>query len=124
MNVLKSLAGAICGCLVFAVTAVALGQVSGRNLHAAQPLWFVGLTTAYGMLFASLGALLATRIAPHRGWSVIGMTALLVAGAAGSLIASPTTDAQGSQWAALIVMAPSACLAPARTRAGSVTVGD
>ena len=110
---------------MFALTAVALGQVSGRNLHAAQPLWFVGLTTVYGMAFAALGALLATRIAPHRGWSVVGMTALLVAGAAGSLIASPATDAQWSQWAALIVMAPSAFLAPQILgRARSVTVGD
>jgi uncharacterized membrane protein YhaH (DUF805 family) len=112
MKVVQSIVGAVCGYLVFALTAVALGQVSGRNLHAAQPLWFVGLTTIYGMVFGGLGALLATRIAPHRGWAGLAMTGLLVAGAAGSLIASPATDAQWSQWTALVFMAPSAFLAP------------
>ena len=57
-------------------------------------------------------ALLATRIAPHHDWSVMGMTGLLVAGAAGSLIASRATDAPWSQWTALMFMAPSACFAP------------
>lgn len=112
MNALKALGAAICGYLVFALTGVALGEVSGRNLHAAQPLWFMSLTTLYGMVFAGLGGLLAIRIAPHRGWSVHVMTTLLVAGAVGSLIGSPPADARWSQWTALIFMAPSAFLAP------------
>lgn len=111
MKALRAVGGAICGYLIFAVTGVALGQLSGRNLHATQPLWFVGLTTVYGVLFASLGALLAARIAPHRNWSVNLMAGLMVAGAAGSLIASPATDARWSQWAALLFMTPSALMA-------------
>lgn len=38
---------------------------SGRDLHAVQPLWFVILTTIYGMLFAGLGAIIAARLAPR-----------------------------------------------------------
>jgi uncharacterized membrane protein YhaH (DUF805 family) len=112
MRILKAIGAAIGGYLVFALTAVALGQLSGRNLHAAQPAWFVGLTTVYGMVFAALGAILAARVAPHRGWAVTIMTSLVVAGAVGSLIASPATDARWSQWMALLFMAPSALLAP------------
>ena len=121
MKVLRAIGAAFCGYLVFALTGVALGQFSGRNLHAAQPLWFIGLTTVYGVIFAGLGAILANRIAPHRNWAVILMTGLLIAGAVGSLIASPAADARWSQWAALLFMAPSALLAP-RLRASLVTI--
>lgn len=112
MKVLRAVGGALCGYLIFALTGVALGQLTGRNLHAAQPLWFMGLTAVYGMFFAGLGGLLANRIAPHRAWAVMLMTGLLVAGAAASLVSSPATDARWSQWAALLLMAPSALLAP------------
>lgn len=98
--------------MVFGLTAVALGQVSGRDWHAVQPAWFVGLSTVYGMMFAGVGAILADRLAPHRGWAVFIMTGLLVAGATGSMIASPAADARWSQWMALLFMAPSALLAP------------
>lgn len=112
MNILKAIVGAICGYLIFAVTGVALGQLTGRNLHADQPLWFMAITTVYGMLFAGLGALLASKVAPHRNWSVLLMTALLVAGATASLLTSPAADARWSQCAALLFMAPSALIAP------------
>ena len=56
MKVLGAILGALCGYLIFALTAVALGVLTGRNLHAAQPLWFVALTAGYGVLFAGLVA--------------------------------------------------------------------
>jgi hypothetical protein len=112
VRVIRAILGALAGYLVFAVTGVALGVLSGRNMHAAQPLWFVALTAGYGMVFAGLGGLVASRIAPHRGWAVIGMTGLLALGAALSLVTSPAADATWSQWTALLLMAPSACLAP------------
>ena len=73
---------ALSAAILFALTGVALGVLSGRNLHAAQPLWFVALTASCGVLFAGLGGLAASRIAPHRGWAVVGMTCLLALGAA------------------------------------------
>ena len=112
MKILRAFLGAVSGYLIFAITGVALGVLSGRNMHAPQPLWFIALTAAYGVLFAGLGGLVASRIAPHRGWAVAGMTALLVLGAAVSLITSPAADARWSQWSALLLMAPSAYLAP------------
>ena len=57
MKVLRAILGALCGYLIFAVTGVALGVLSGRNLHTAQPLWFVALTAGYGVLIAGLGGL-------------------------------------------------------------------
>ncbi|AMY09127.1 hypothetical protein LuPra_02340 [Luteitalea pratensis] len=112
MNVLRAIFGALCGYLIFAITGVALGALTGRNLHAVQPLWFVALTAGYGVCFAGLGGLVASRIAPHRGWAVVGMTCLLALGAAASLVSSPAADARWSQWSALLLMAPSAYLVP------------
>jgi hypothetical protein len=98
MQVIRAMLGAFCGYVIFALSGVALGVVSGRNLHTPQPLWFIALTAGYGVLFAGLGGLVASRIAPHRGWAVLGMTCLLALGAAASLVASPAADARWSQW--------------------------
>jgi uncharacterized membrane protein YhaH (DUF805 family) len=120
MRVLRAILGALSGYMIFALTGVALGLLSGRNMHAAQPFWFVALTAVYGVLFAGLGGLVASRIAPHRGWAVTGMACLLVLGAAVSLLTSPPADARWSQWSAILFMAPSAYLVPrllARPRA-------
>lgn len=111
MRVLRAICGALAGYVIFAGTAVALGAMTGRNLHAPQPIWFIVVTAAYGVLFAALGGLLADRIAPHRRWAVTGMTLLIGLGAAASLIASPREDARWSQWCALLLMAPGAYLA-------------
>jgi RsiW-degrading membrane proteinase PrsW (M82 family) len=54
VTLIRAILGALCGYLIFALTGVALGLLSGRNMHAAQPLWFVVLTAAYGVLFAGL----------------------------------------------------------------------
>jgi hypothetical protein len=80
MRVIRAILGALSGHLIFALTGVALGVLSGRNMHASQPLWFVALTAGYGVLFAGLSGLVASRIAPHRGWAVVGMKCLLALG--------------------------------------------
>lgn len=112
MQLIRAIIGAVCGYVIFALTGAALGVLSGRNLHAAQPLWFMVLTAGYGMLFAGLGGVVASRIAPHRGWAVVGTTSLVALGAAASLVTSPAGDARWSQWSAILLMAPSAYLAP------------
>jgi hypothetical protein len=121
VSILRAVLGAFCGYLIFALTGVALGVLSGRNLHAPQPLWFVAFVAGYGVLFAGLGGVVASRIAPHRSWAVIGVTCLLALGAAASLATSPPADARWSQWTAILLMAPSAFLVPRlldRQRAG------
>ena len=112
MNILRAIGGALVGYLVFAITGVLLGILSGRNLHADQPFWFMAVTVIYGMAFAGLGGVVASRIAPHRSWAVVGMMGLLALGAAMSLVTSPAADARWSQWAALLLMAPCAVIAP------------
>jgi hypothetical protein len=40
------------GALIFALSAVALFQLSGRDPHAQQPPWFVVASVTYGIVFA------------------------------------------------------------------------
>jgi uncharacterized membrane protein YhaH (DUF805 family) len=112
MKIVRAILGALVGYLIFAITAVLLGLVSGRNLHADQPFWFMAVTAIYGMAFAGVGGIVASRIAPHRDWAMVGMTGVLALGAGVSLVMSPAADARWSQWAALLLMAPCAIIAP------------
>ena len=86
-----------------------LFQLSGRDPHAPQPLWFVVTSVVYGMVFAALGGFVAARVAPARGLRhAAGVAILLALGASVSLLASSGDDATWSQWTALALMAPSA----------------
>ena len=112
MKVLRSIASVIVGYAVFVISAVAFFQLSGREPHAPQPLWFMAASTMYGMAFAGLGGFLSAKIAPARPRLHAGITALiLAAGATASLMQSPATDATWSMWGALLLMAPACCLA-------------
>lgn len=110
-RVLRSLVAVVGGYLIFVLSAVALFQLSGRNPHATQPLWFVTASAVYGMAFAALGGFAAARMAPTRALlHACSVAAIMALGAVASLVASPSTDASWSQWTALALMAPSACL--------------
>ncbi len=105
----RSVAVVVGGYLIFALSAVALFQLSGRDPHAPQPLWFEAVAVIYGMGFAALGGLFAARLAPARPMVHAASVAVILAlGASVSLIASPGAGATWSQWAALLAMAPSA----------------
>lgn len=109
MSILRSIAAVVGGYLIFAIPAFALFQLTGREPHAAQPLWFMVVSTLYGMLFAALGGFVAARIAPMRP----SLHATIVAGvlALGAIVSLVTsTGASWSQWTALIFMAPSTFL--------------
>jgi hypothetical protein len=107
----RTLGAVIGGYLIFALSAVALFQLSGRDPHAPQPLWFVIASVVYGMGFAGLGGFAAARLAPARPLLHAGVVAgVLALGAAVSLVASPGAGATWSQWTALALMAPSAYL--------------
>lgn len=108
-NILRSIGAVLAGYLLFALPAVALFQLTGRDPHAPQPLWFVALATVYGMAFAAAGGLLAVRLSADRSLRHAGFLAGVVAlGAVVSLLTSPTADATWSQRTALALMAPSA----------------
>lgn len=111
MRVLRSLAAVVGGYLIFAFSAVALFQGSGRNPHAPQPLWFMVASVTYGMAFAALGGFIAARVAPTRpALHACTVAFVLALGASVSLLTSPPADATWSQWTALALMAPSAGL--------------
>ena len=105
----RTVAAVTVGYLIFALSAVALFRLSGRDPHASQPLGLVIVSVIYGMVFAALGGVIAARLAPSRSLLHAGSVAVLLAlGAGVSLVASPAADATWSQWAALALMAPSA----------------
>ena len=111
MGVFRSILAVVAGNMIFAVSAVLLFRLTGHDPHAPQSMVFMVLVVAYGMAFAAIGGVIATRIAPSRAAMHAALVALLIAaGAAVSLLTSPPTDASWSQWGALIFMAPCAWL--------------
>lgn len=109
MKIVRSVAAVILGYAVFAVSAVALFNFAGRDPHAPQSLGFILFAVVYGIIFAGLGGLVAARIAPGKRTIHAAFVTLIIAlGAAVSLVARPGAGSTWSQWAALIVMAPSA----------------
>lgn len=108
---LRAIASVAGGYLVFALSAVALFQLSGRDSHAPQPLGFETGAVVFGMVFAALGGYLAARVAATRPRAHAGGVAVVLAlGAGVSLVMSPGAGATWSQWTALLLMAPSAYL--------------
>lgn len=89
MRVIRSLVAVLGGYLIFALSAVALFKLAGRAPHAPQPIWFMAVSVACGMVFAALAG---------------------AVGATVSLILSPREGSTWSQWSALLLMAPSAWL--------------
>ena len=115
---LRSILAVLLGYAVFALSAVLLFQLAGRDPHSPQSLWFILVSVIYGVIFAGLGGLLAARMAPAKGTRHAAFVTLLIAiGAAVSLVASPGAGSTWSQWTALLLMAPSAWLS-ARTFTG------
>jgi len=109
VNLLRSVLAVILGYAVFAVSAVLLFNLAGRDPHSVQPVGFTAFAMAYGMVFAGLGGLLATRIAPSNGTRHAAFVTLVIAlGATVSLLARPGAGSVWSQVGALVLMAPSA----------------
>jgi ABC-type transport system involved in multi-copper enzyme maturation permease subunit len=105
----KVVAVIILGYGVFAGSAVLLFRVTERDPHAPQNLGFIVFAVLYGITFAGLGGLLAARIAPtKRNFSAAFVAFTIALVATVSLIARPGAGLTWSQWAALVLMAPSA----------------
>ena len=108
---LRIAVGVVVGYLVFAVMAVALFALTGREAHAAQDLPFMMLTTVYGMGFAFLGGYLAGWIAGRREPLTGAVLATVIAlGALASIPSVPKGTVPWTQLAALVLMAPCALL--------------
>ena len=109
MNICRSIVAVILGYAVFAASAVLLFRIAGRDAHVSQNLGFVLFAVAYGAVFAGLGGLLTARIAPKNGTlHAAFVTLIIAAGATISLVSRPGAGSTWSQWAAIVVMAPTA----------------
>src|SRR4051794_13947395 len=118
---LRSIGAVVAGYFVFAVSAVLLFQLAGRDPHASAPLAFQLATIVWGAVFAMVGGWLAAHVSPRRPGTHAAIVAVVIAVlAAGSLVADPR-GAQWTQVSAIVVMAPCAWLGgllAARRRAG------
>jgi hypothetical protein len=109
VKILRSIVAVVLGYALFAASAVVLFHAARRNPHASQSLKFMLFAVVYGIVFAGLGGMIAARIAPAKGTLHAGFVTLLIAlGATLSLVARPGMGSTWSQWAALVLMAPSA----------------
>ena len=105
----KSIVGVVVGYLVFAVSAVLLFQLTGRDPHAEQSMGFVVFSVLYGMAFAAAGGFVAGTIAARKPRQHAAAVALVLAiGASASLLAQLGAGSRWSQLTALAFMAPAA----------------
>lgn len=109
MKYIRSMVGVVIGYAVFAISAVVLFRLSGRDPHAPQDSLFILAASTYGIAFAALGGAVAGLIPGRRSLVHSACVAAFIAlGALGSLIASPDRAAIWSQLSALLLMAPGA----------------
>jgi putative membrane protein (TIGR04086 family) len=108
---LRIAVGGVVGYVVFAVLAVALFVITGRDAHAPQETSFMVLSTVYGMACAFLGGYVAARIAGQREGVAGAVVATVIAlGALASIPSVPKGIVPWSQICALVFMAPCALL--------------
>jgi hypothetical protein len=104
----RSILAVVAGYLTFAAGVRLLLFVSAVDPHTLPSPAFVAGATVYGMAFAALGGLVATRVAGDPTDRHARLVAVLIAGLA--LVALATQYTRGSFWlelATLLLMAPS-----------------
>lgn len=100
----------VAGYVVFALSAVLIFQLTGRDPHADAPLTFKIATVVWGAVFALVAGFLAGHVSVRRPSAhAAGVAAVIAAGAIVSMLADPS-GARWSQLAAVVVMAPCAWL--------------
>jgi len=98
----------VAGYVVFAVSAVLIFQLTGRDPHADASVPFKIATIVWGAVFAMVAGFLAGHVSVRRPAAhAAGVAAVIAAGAILSMFADPS-GARWSQIAAVVVMAPCA----------------
>ena len=106
----RSIAAVVAGYVVFAVSAVLIFQLTGRDPHAGAPLSFKIASIVWGAVFAMVAGFLAGHVSVRRPAAhALGVAAVIAAGAIISMVADPS-GARWTQVAAVVVMAPCAWL--------------
>jgi hypothetical protein len=114
---LRSIGAVAAGYLVFAGSAALLFQLSGQEPHAPSTVVFKIGSIVWGCVFALIAGFLTAHVAGRRPSTHAAVVALLIAaGALVSLIVRPGEGARWSQFAALLLMAPSAWVGGAVAR--------
>ena len=104
---IRSILGVIIGYFVFAVSAVLLFSLSGRDSHDVVPTWFLMTSIIYGAFFSALGGYVAATIARRHEFRHAAILSIVIGtGASISLLSRPGKGAIWSQLSALLVMAP------------------
>ena len=118
----RAVLGVIAGYLIFAVSAVALFQLSGRDPHAPTSAAFMVASIVYGMAFACFGGFVAQAIA-RRGdlRTGYGLSILIAVIAAISILAD-RSHVVWSAIGALLLMSPCAILGAALARRRSAVI--
>ena len=108
---LRLIGAVVAGYIIFAALSVSLFMIAGRDAHAIAPGWFIVGATVYGMVAAIVAGFAATRIASRADLRAAMALAVVIAlGAGVSMIGTPAVGSRWSQWAALLLMAPTAVL--------------
>ena len=108
---IRSILGVVAGYFVFAVSAVLLFSLSGRDSHDVVPTGFMLTSIIYGAFFAALGGYVTATIARRNEVRHAPILSLVIGTAAFiSLLSRPGKGAIWSQLSALLVMAPAAMI--------------
>ena len=111
VQALRSVGSVILGYLVFAVSAFAFFQISGQAPHASAPLSIMLGSILVGVVFAFIGGYLAAALAGRKPAAHgLAVAVILALGATVSLASTIGHGAIWSQFAALVLMAPSAAV--------------
>lgn len=108
---IRSILAVIIGYLIFAVSAVLLFSLSGRDSHDVVPMWFLLISIVYGAFFAALGGYITATITPLNKFRHAAILSIVIGtGAWVSLLSRPGKGAIWSQLSALLAMAPAAMI--------------
>jgi len=103
----RTIGGIVVGYLTFAVGAVLIFALSGRDAHAATSPGFLAVSVVGGVVFALAGGYVAARVARRAdNLAGIAVASIIALGAVLSLALSPGGGATWSQLAALMLMVP------------------
>ena len=114
---MRSVIAIAAGYLIFALSAVALFQLTGQRPHEVADPTFILTSVLYGCLFALIAGYVAARLAPrHPRLHAAGVGLVIAVGAILSLAMRGSGTESWSQVAAIMFMAPGAAAAGALVR--------
>jgi hypothetical protein len=101
---LRGALAVIAGYAIFALAAVALFQISGRDPHTAAPVGFMVFAIVYGAVFAAIGGYVATAISGRRAAAIVAF--LVLFGAVVSMLFRPGKGALWTMLSTAVISTP------------------